>query len=172
MVWARQFKKKVDVPDEAQQAKALLPAVWQNHFTAKPLLGLLIKSYSLICKIVTNSYNGQTLLQKCTFGDFTSQVGLLSSSLTYQDLNMENLDVHISAKSFLVKPSISTHSKPRTRLLKCFVLQHNVIKTKHLRSLIRGVIRVFEWVEILGYSFNSCAFLTDIFKFLCCHLFL
>ena len=34
-----------------------------------------------------------------------------------------------------VKPSISTHSKPctmsRTRLLKYFVLQHSVTKTKH-----------------------------------------
>ena len=35
-----------------------------------------------------------------------------------------------------------------TRLLKCFVLQHSVIKTKNLRSLIRG----FEWLEILGFS--------------------
>ena len=47
-----------------------------------------------------------------------------------------------------VKPSISSHSKPCmmacTRLLKYFVLQHSVIKTKHLRSLIRGVIRGFK----------------------------
>ena len=26
-----------------------------------------------------------------------------------------------------LKPSISTHSKPRTRLLKCFALQHSVM---------------------------------------------
>ena len=54
-----------------------------------------------------------------------------------------------------VKPSISTHSKPctmpRMRLLKCFVLQHSVIKTKHLRSLVRGVLQGFEWLEILGF---------------------
>ena len=59
-----------------------------------------------------------------------------------------------SQKYSRLKPSISTHSKHRTmlgmRLLKCFVLQHSVIKTKHLRSLIRGVVRGFEWVEILG----------------------
>ena len=37
------------------------------------------------------------------------------------------------------------HSKPRMmahmRLLKCFVLQHSVIKTKHLRSLVRGAVQ-------------------------------
>ena len=56
---------------------------------------------------------------------------------------------------FQLKPSISTHSKPlmmpRMRLLKCFVWQHSVIKTKHLRSLVRGVVRGFELVEILGF---------------------
>ena len=40
-----------------------------------------------------------------------------------------------------LKPSISSHSKPRTmaytRLLKCFVLITLCCKTKHLRSLIR-----------------------------------
>ena len=45
----------------------------------------------------------------------------------------------ISAYS-IRKPSISTHSKPHTMpckwLLKCLVLQHSVIKTKHLRSLV------------------------------------
>ena len=50
--------------------------------------------------------------------------------------------------SNLLKPSISSHSKPCIivcmRLLKCFVLQNSVIKTKHLRSLTRGVVRGFE----------------------------
>ena len=59
----------------------------------------------------------------------------------------------------IVKPSIFTHSKPHTmphtRLLKRFVLQHSVIKTKHLRSLVRGIIRGFEWVEILGFRGTS-----------------
>jgi hypothetical protein len=54
-----------------------------------------------------------------------------------------------------LKPSISTHSKtrttPRTRFLKCFVLITLCCKTKKLRSLIRGVVRGFEWVEILGF---------------------
>ena len=53
------------------------------------------------------------------------------------------------------KPSISSHSKPRTRsrtkLLKCVALQHSIIKTTHLRSLIQGLIRGFEWLEILGF---------------------
>ena len=47
-----------------------------------------------------------------------------------------------------LKPSISSHSKPgtmaHTRLLKCFNLQHSVYKTKHLRSIVRGVVRGFE----------------------------
>ena len=51
------------------------------------------------------------------------------------------------------KRSNSTHSKPftmaRTRLLKCFVLQHSIIKTKNSRSLIRCRVQGFEWVEIL-----------------------
>ena len=61
-----------------------------------------------------------------------------------------------------LKPSISTHSNPRTmprmRLLKCFVLQHSIIKTKHLRSLVWRLLRGFEWVEILGFPLpiTSC----------------
>ena len=39
-----------------------------------------------------------------------------------------------------------------TRLLKCFVLMTLCCKTKRLRSLIGGVVRGFEWVEILGLS--------------------
>ena len=49
-----------------------------------------------------------------------------------------------------LKPSISSHSKSRvrhhTRHLRCFVLEHSVFKTKHLRRLVQG----FEWLEILG----------------------
>ena len=47
-----------------------------------------------------------------------------------------------------LKPLISSHSSPRTmahiRLIKCFVLQHSVIKTKHLRSLLRGIVQGFK----------------------------
>ena len=47
-----------------------------------------------------------------------------------------------------VKPSISTYSKlhtrPHTRLLKCFVLIILCCKTKHLRSLVQGIIQSFE----------------------------
>ena len=38
------------------------------------------------------------------------------------------------------------------RLLKSFVLHQSVIKTKHLRSLVRGIVRNFEWLEILGFT--------------------
>ena len=57
---------------------------------------------------------------------------------------------------FSTKPSISTHSKPRTmpctRLLKCFVMIALCCKTKPLRSLVEGIVRGFEWVEILGFT--------------------
>ena len=47
-----------------------------------------------------------------------------------------------------LKPSIFTYLKPRTmprmRLLKHFVLQHSVIKTKHLKSLVQPVVHSFE----------------------------
>ena len=54
--------------------------------------------------------------------------------------------VHVVFQRPLVrlKPSISTFPKHYmrhcTRLLKCFVLQHSVIKTKYLRSRVRGVV--------------------------------
>jgi hypothetical protein len=44
-----------------------------------------------------------------------------------------------------LKPSISSHWKPHTRCcmrrLKCFVLEHSVYKTKHLRRLVRVLVR-------------------------------
>ena len=30
--------------------------------------------------------------------------------------------------------------------------QHSGIKTKHLRSLVQGVVQGFEWLEILGFT--------------------
>ena len=33
---------------------------------------------------------------------------------------------------------------------KCFVFEQSVIKTKHLRTLIRGLIQEFDWLEDLG----------------------
>ena len=51
-----------------------------------------------------------------------------------------------------VKLSIYSHSEPRTRSLmlrlNCFVLEHNVFKTKQLRRLVQD----FECLEILGLS--------------------
>ena len=59
-----------------------------------------------------------------------------------------------SIKHHKVKPSISIQSKPCTmtctRLLKCFVLNTPCSKTKHLRSLVRWLVRGFDWLEILG----------------------
>ena len=56
--------------------------------------------------------------------------------------------------SCCIKSSISSHSKPHTmtctRLLKCFVLHHSVIKTKHLRNLVWCL----EFLEILGLTVN------------------
>ena len=53
------------------------------------------------------------------------------------------------------KPSIFTHSKPRTtphtRVLKCLVLITLCCKTKHLRSLVQGIVQGFEWLEMLDY---------------------
>ena len=37
---------------------------------------------------------------------------------------------------------------PRMRLLKCFVLQNSVIKTKHLKSLVRGVVQDFWGINL------------------------
>ena len=49
------------------------------------------------------------------------------------------------------KASISGRSKPctrsRARLLKRFVEQHSIIKTKHLRP-----VRGFEFLKILGFT--------------------
>ena len=54
----------------------------------------------------------------------------------------------------LLKPSISSHSKPRTksctRWFKCFVVEHSVFKTKHLRHIVQDLERGLEWLEILG----------------------
>ena len=52
----------------------------------------------------------------------------------------------------ILKPSSSSHLKPsmrpHIRLLKCFVLERSVFKTKHLRSFITG----FECLDELGFS--------------------
>ena len=76
----------------------------------------------------------------------------------------------VQCQKLIVKPSISTHSKPRTRrhmrLLKCFVLIILCSKTKHLRSLVRGIVRGFEWEEIPGLRFGE----QDIFIYVTMYL--
>ena len=49
-----------------------------------------------------------------------------------------------------IKTSISSPSKPPTRTFNCFVLEHSVFQTKHLRHLLRDFERGFEDLEILG----------------------
>jgi hypothetical protein len=78
-------------------------------------------------------------------------IGLVAKKYTKLGKTSENL---------ILKPGISTNSKqrrrPRTRLLKCFVLQHNVIKTKHLRSLILGFSLGLSYIKIpLCYLANN-----------------
>ena len=65
-----------------------------------------------------------------------------------------------------------THSKPRvmpcTRLLKCFVLQHSIIKTKHLRSLVRGLVWSFKWAKIMGFKLSIMEGIGCNFTSFCC----
>ena len=48
-----------------------------------------------------------------------------------------------------LKPNICAQSKPRTRFLKCFVLITLHCKTKHLKSLVRGMSRN-NGLDVLG----------------------
>jgi hypothetical protein len=69
--------------------------------------------------------------------------------------NYSKLKPSISSHS---KPSISSHSKPctrsHTRCLKCFVLEHSVFKTKHLRCLVSDIIQGFELEILAGLKFK------------------
>ena len=63
------------------------------------------------------------------------------SRKTFREMTLQLIQVFITdvnKKKLLVKlkPCISSHMIARTRLLRCFVLQHIVIKTKHLRNLV------------------------------------
>ena len=75
--------------------------------------------------------------QKSSLSEY-SQASKADHSLA--DHTQACLDLADDPNVVSVKPSISSHSKPRTmactRLLICFVLQLSVIKTKHLRSLV------------------------------------
>ena len=92
---------------------------------------------------------------------FILHIWLWKSLMSFDNLVLKYLSQLITSliiwktKGISLKPSISTHSKPctmpRMRLLKCFVLQHSMIKTKHLRKLVQRLVRGFEWVEILGF---------------------
>ena len=68
-------------------------------------------------------------------------------------LNIDTLltAVHSSCKSCL-KPSSSskskTHMRPRTWHVKYFDLEYSVFKTKHLRHLLRGLVRGFDWLMV------------------------
>ena len=77
----------------------------------------------------------------------------ISSSLSQMVIFLDKVYIlresHKNSSIFLIK---AHYSKPPTRLLKCFVLVTLCCKSKYLRSLIRGILQSFEWVEILGLS--------------------
>ena len=78
---------------------------------------------------------------------------LNSSSLSQMVIFLDKVYIlresHKNSSIFLIK---AHYSKPPTSLLKCFVLVTLCCKSKYLRSLIRGILQSFEWVEILGLS--------------------
>ena len=95
------------------------------------------------------------MLQNTVFSDWYSSLKIRTATqlhiikagfLAYIFLQtmIETLETEFSNLYFYfnlrVKPSISTHSKPATRQctrhLICFVLEHSVFKTKHLRRLV------------------------------------
>ena len=59
-------------------------------------------------------------------------------------------DFYVIASPVFLLINTKPRTKPRMRLLKCFVLIELCFKTKSLRILEWGVVRGFEWVEILG----------------------
>ena len=66
---------------------------------------------------------------------------------------------------FLVNQTSTT---PCMRLLECFVLITLCCKTKHLRSLVQVIVRDFEWLEVLAFSFKKWSRLQD-FIISCLH---
>ena len=52
-----------------------------------------------------------------------------------------HLDVMSFFQKFRVKPSISSHLNPRTRRLKCFVLNRLCSKIKHLRYFVQDLVQ-------------------------------
>ena len=62
-----------------------------------------------------------------------------------------------SENILILKPSSSSHSKPPTGHLKCFVLNTLCSKTKHLRCLVRDLVQGFKWLEELGLRSNETA---------------
>ena len=70
-------------------------------------------------------------------------------------MKQKKLDRALNSKKLCVGPQnliLKPSTMPCTWFLKCFVLQHSIIKNKGLRSLIRRLVKGFECVEILGLS--------------------
>ena len=77
----------------------------------------------------------------------TFLVNILFSGITMKFFSFPYGYAYSRLKVLKLKPSISSYSKSRTmactRLLKYFVLQHSLMKTKHCKSLVRGVVKDF-----------------------------
>ena len=88
--------------------------------------------------------------------------------------SFQNMNTIIVFHLLILNSSISSYSKhcstPRTRLIKCkcFVLITLCCKTKHLRSLVQVIVRDFEWLEVLAFSFKKWSRLQD-FIISCLH---
>ena len=113
-----------------------------NHST------IFIKTVSSSAKLQFFNYKTYIFTKKKTFGTWQfGKIGVLVNYVIKELKFCKMKRITFTEKSSL-KPSISNdlkpHTIPRMRLLKCFVLQHSVIKTKHLRSLVCGIIRGFE----------------------------
>ena len=78
----------------------------------------------------------------------------LQNVIFAQTMSLPKLYLPSTMNAWL-KPSISTHSKTRTKACTrhfiCLVLNTLCSKAKHVRHLVWDLIRGFEWLEILGF---------------------
>ena len=81
------------------------------------------------------NFKGLSLCQLSKESNFSRK--LQTSLLRKNKLTITISKSHEFCYCWLLKPSISSHSRPCTM---CFVLQHSVIKTKHLRSLVQRLV--------------------------------
>ena len=101
---------------------------------------IIDKSSWMACKLKKNVWR-----LKSNFKIFSQDLKFVFEGLIISKTMNKICMPKLCYKKYLMtklKPGISSHSKPRTMdrtgLLKWFVLQHSVIKTKLLRSLVQG----------------------------------